>query len=99
MTTLHTLNASTHQHPELAARFLRCATSGDALLLLGNGIYNLSDKNFLQAVQQKKMSLYAMTMDVKARGLQAFAGNATAADDALFVELSCQHSKVVSWFP
>lgn len=99
MTTLHTLNTSALQQPELAARLLRCATHGDALLLLEDGTYNLPNSIFLQAVRQKNLALYSMTVDVTARGLQAWAHNATAADDALFVELSCLHSKVVSWFP
>ncbi len=98
MTTLHTLNTSALQQPELAARLLRCTTQGDALLLLEDGTYNLSNPHFLQAVQQKNLVLYAIAIDVNARGLQAWAANAKAADDALFVELSCLHSKVVSWF-
>lgn len=99
MTTLHTLNATALQNPELAARLLRCTTHGDALLLLEDGTYNLSNPNFLQEVRQKNLALYAMTIDVTARGLQAWASNATATNDALFVELSCLHSKVTSWFP
>lgn len=99
MTILHTFSTSAQQHAELAARLLRSVSRGDTLLLLGDGTYNLADKTFLQAVQEKELQLYAMTIDVQARGLQTVSNNANAADDALFVELSCQHSKVVSWFP
>jgi len=99
MTTLHTLNASAKQHAELTKRLLRCASQGDALLLLGDGTYNLADKAFLFATQEKGLLLYAMSIDLQVRGLQTIANNATSADDALFVALSCQHSKVVSWFP
>lgn len=99
MSTLHTLNASAQQHPELCERLLRCSSTGDALLLLSDGTYNLSNTHFLNMVQQKKLSLYAMRIDVHARGLQRWENNAQPADDGLFVALSCQHSKVVSWFP
>jgi sulfur relay protein TusB/DsrH len=99
MSTLHTLNASAQQHSELCERLLRCSSTGDAILLLSDGTYNLSNTSFLDAVKQKKLPLYAMTNDIQARGLQRWENHAQRADDGLFVTLSCQYSKVVSWFP
>ncbi|MCC7516123.1 MAG: sulfurtransferase complex subunit TusB [Pseudomonadales bacterium] len=98
MTTLHTLNTSAREHPDLFARLLRCTSHGDALLLLENGVYNLSDTDFLTRVQAVEISLYALNPDIQARGLATLPHHAHIISDANFVTLVCQHEKTVSWF-
>lgn len=102
--TLHTLNAS---QPELFQRLLRCATSGDSLLLIENGVYIIANKHALHAANSLGIRLYCLQVDVCARGLQRWLSSGKDASvmleistitDADFVELSCVHSKVVSWF-
>lgn len=96
--TLHTLNVSAHEHAALLQRLLRCASSGDGLLLIENGVYNLTDNNFLSAIAQAGLTLYGLQADLLARGLNSQDSSATVIDDNGFVELTCSHHKVVSWF-
>lgn len=101
--TLHTLNASAREHSALLQRLLRCASSGDSLLLIENGVYNLTDNDFLAAITQAGLTLHCMQADLFARGLNsqdssAAVIDATVVDDNSFVELTCSHHKVVSWF-
>lgn len=98
MTTLHTLNTTAREQSDLFARLLRCTSPGDALLLLENGVYNLSDTNFLTHVQATKVSLYALDPDIQARGLATLPHHAHIISDADFVTLVCHHEKTVSWF-
>ncbi len=98
MNTLHTLNASAREHGDLFARLLRSATAGDTLLLLENGVYNLSDANALQAIADAGLTLFALQADIVARGLAAAGAAANSVDDDGFVALACSHRKVVSWF-
>jgi sulfur relay protein TusB/DsrH len=97
MSTLHTLNASSRTHHALVSRLLCSASTGDAVLLIENGVYNLSDADFLQTLAQKNVSVYFLAIDAQARGLTINTALATPADDAQFVMLACEHSKVISW--
>jgi len=96
-TALHTLNASSREHPALLHRLLRMTSPGDAVLLIENGVYTLTDKAAVQAMASAGLALYALQADVLARGLDA--KNIAVVDDCGFVELACTHGKVVSWFP
>lgn len=96
MSTLHTLNASSHEQPALLARLLRMATPGDSLLLIENGIYTLTDAASLQAIADAGLCLHALQADLAARGIEA--KPASIVDDIGFVGLACNHRKVVSWF-
>ena len=99
MKTLHTLNASAREVPDLLARLLRSASPGDSVLLIEDGVYNLADSTALAAIDAGELGLYALQTDLAARGLQALAAEAGTAlvDDSGFVTLACNHAKVVSW--
>jgi sulfur relay protein TusB/DsrH len=103
--TLHTLNASAREQAALLQRLLRCASAGDSLLLIENGVYNLADTDALAAIKAAGLTLYCLQADVLARGLNhhhEMSGtttiDATVIDDSGFVELTCSHQKVISWF-
>lgn len=97
--TLHTLNVAAREQHDLLARLLRCATPGDSLLLIEDGVYNLADSTALAAIDAGELTLYALQTDLAARGLQQLAAEAgaTVVDDSGFVTLACSHGKVVSW--
>jgi sulfur relay protein TusB/DsrH len=96
--TLHTLNCSTREHAAVLERLLRCASTGDSLLLIENGVYNLTDIAAQRLIADAGLTLYCLKNDVLARGLQHSSASVKTVDDAGFVELSCTHAKVVSWF-
>ncbi|HSC76115.1 MAG TPA: sulfurtransferase complex subunit TusB [Pseudomonadales bacterium] len=101
--TLHTLNCSAREHTALLQRLLRCASAGDSLLLLENGVYNITDDAFLTTITRAGLTLYCLQADLLARGLHNHprhntVNDATIVDDNGFVELACHHHKVVSWF-
>jgi len=95
---LHTLNASAREQADLLARLLRCASSGDSVLLIENGVYNLTDNPTLHAISDAGLTLYCLQADCTARGLTDSASAAITVDDIGFVKLACTHHKVVSWF-
>lgn len=97
MTTLHTLNTAVHNNPDLFARLLRCASHGDSLLLIEDGVYNLGNAQALTAIDNAGLTLYCLEEDVSARGVQAARVSGHLVDDDGFVRLACCHHKVVSW--
>ena len=103
--TLHTLNASAREQAELLQRLLRCASPGDSLLLIENGVYNLTDADAIAAITEAGLQLYYLQADLLARGLKhceqsgiPTVNDTKVIDDAEFVTLSCSHQKVISWF-
>ncbi len=97
--TLHTLNASAREQAALLQRLLRCASTGDSLLLIENGVYNITDADSLKAVKATGLTIYCLQADVLARGLEhAELAGVQTVDDNQFVALSCSHQKVISWF-
>jgi tRNA 2-thiouridine synthesizing protein B len=97
MTTLHTLNASAADYSELLKRLLRYAERDDSILLIENGVYNLVNDDAMTAINTAGLTVYYLQNDSLARGIKVNSGNAI--DDQGFVELSCNHRKVLSWFP
>jgi tRNA 2-thiouridine synthesizing protein B len=95
---LHTLNASAREQADLLQRLLRCTTTGDSLLLIENGVYNMTDTTTLSAIANAGLTLYCLHADLLARGLDNYNSKAAIVDDKGFVELTCSHHKVVSWF-
>jgi tRNA 2-thiouridine synthesizing protein B len=97
--SLHTLNASSREHRALFERLLRCASAGDSVLLIENGVYSLTEATFLSALSDAGLTLYVLQADIAARGLQQYINtDVTMVDDAGFVALVCEHRKTVSWF-
>ncbi len=100
MMNLHTLNATAHEHPALLARLLRCASPGDSLLLIENGVYNVADPATLATINTAGVKVYYLQADAGARGLvHDTKTDIHAVDDDGFVALSCSHNNVISWFP
>lgn len=96
---LHTLNQAPGDINALQ-RCLNALSQDDALLLIEDGVYAA-----LPAYQQhffalpEGVQLYVLEPDLIARGLtDKTDAKFNTADDAEFVELACQHDKVISWF-
>ncbi len=90
---LHTLN----QAPSNSACLESCLEAmqpDDTLLLIEDGVY------WLQPAFEETLAsvgkLFALTPDIKARGLEIDADQQV--DDDGFVSLCVTHDKVVSWF-
>ena len=108
--TLHTLNASPFEHRVLFDRLIRFATPGDSLLLMENGVYTITNDYCLTTIRATGIALYCLQHDILARGLQhlpvltdEIAGTPKEnriylIDDTTFVDISCKHHKIVSWF-
>lgn len=99
MTTLHTINKA----PSDTSLWQSCLSAilpGDALLMIENGVYAASQTSITRQLQSMHdVSLYLLSADIEARGLtDQIRTDAALIDDLHFVELSCQHAKVVSWF-
>lgn len=93
MHTLHTLN----KPPSDASLWQACHNSllpGDGLLLIEGAVYAALKPEGLEHLN-KKINLYFLEADLSARGLPHPAGTV---DDAGFVALCSQYTKVVSWF-
>jgi len=96
---LHTLN----QPPgniECLKRCLSALSEGDALLLIEDGVLASLPAYAAHYDQiQVKISLYALQADLDARGLNDLKDNRfMVVDDGGFVDLACEHDKVVSWY-
>jgi tRNA 2-thiouridine synthesizing protein B len=96
-TTLHTLNKAPNSHSALWQSCLAAIKPDDTLLLIEDGVYALASSTQLLNHNQATSVLYLKT-DVEARGLHAFTSPSQLVSDKQFVELSCSHHKVVSWF-
>lgn len=93
MTTLHTINC-TPSNRDCWQDCLNAISDGDTLLMIENGVYGAMSK---ADFWPDNVQIAALEGDLKARGLSAPASVETISMQA-FVELSVQHSKVVSWF-
>ena len=96
MATLHVLSHSPFTDNRLAS-CQRLLGTHDALLLCGDAVYALLPGNALSGpLQQRKLALYALEEDVKARAIQAPAW-VTVVDYPAFVQLSIDFDKVNTW--
>lgn len=87
MTSLHMVN----QRAALAS-CLQAMQAGDSLLLCGDAV--LAAQQVLDA--QPAVTLYLLQDDSQARGL-AEQWHEHLVDYATFVQLSCQHQRVLAW--
>ena len=96
MSTLHTLAKSPDSN--LLSNCQQLLASKDALLLIEDGVYYASRDDLLVTLSPKQ-KLYALREDINARGLQSHvAANVEVIGTRRFVELCCEHKKVVNWF-
>jgi tRNA 2-thiouridine synthesizing protein B len=97
---LHTVNKSPFDHNTLET-CLRFARQGSALLLIEDGVYAAArDTAVSKRVQEamKKVSIYALTPDVEARGMQhRVMDGVRLVDYGGFVDLVVEHNAVQSW--
>ncbi|HIF75870.1 MAG TPA: sulfurtransferase complex subunit TusB [Porticoccaceae bacterium] len=95
MTSLHTITK-----PPSAAALQSCAkflSEGDSILLLEDGVYYSADANNWPALPLGT-KVYGLKEDFVARGLSKIVDRQVElVDYARFVQLSCEHDKVVSW--
>lgn len=93
MKTLHTVNKP-GQPMELCIRAL---VSGDSILLMEDGVYELLSSGKMIDALPDDCSLFVLEVDAKARGVSvAEQLSAISYDD--FVSLSVEYDKVLSWF-
>lgn len=98
---LHILRHSPHAESSFAS-CLRTISPGQSLLLIEDSVYSLlpgtSSRNALDSLPDT-LNLYALDVDLEARGLVPgdVPARTTIIDYARMVELTIQHTKVVSW--
>tara|TARA_B100001540_G_scaffold287328_1_gene281747 strand:+ start:639 stop:926 length:288 start_codon:yes stop_codon:yes gene_type:complete len=93
---LHTLAAS----PASAAfaDCLRVLRAGDAVLLLGNGVYAACDRDALESLAQSGAQLYLLEDDARAAGVTAETDCASRVDMDAFVALTERFPKQLAWY-
>ena len=93
---LHTLNAS----PDSAAfrQCLRLLAPGDALLLLGAGVYvAIADSAARAELDACGVEWHVLAADALAAGINERLGGASIVDIDGFVELSERYSRQLAW--
>jgi len=92
MTTLHILNKTFYDNCQQAV------APNDVLLLIQDGVYLMLNQNFIDFVTKNSIhTLYALQNDAVARGLKPTTASAKLIDYQRFVELTVNHSPIVSW--
>ena len=94
---LHTVNKT----GECLERCLGMLSQGDAVLLIEDGVYaakdNMDNQQTWEAIPAK-VSCYALVDDLAARGISdKMLTQITPADWTLFVSLTTEYDKVISW--
>lgn len=85
--TLHILSQN---NPQILANCLCTSVSGDVIILINDGVYNLATQpNF-----GDHLKVYALDEDTKTRGL-SFKNTLSYKE---FVALSCQHTPIQTWY-
>lgn len=102
MTTLHTVNKSPFTNTTLSSCLQVCG-KGDNILLLEDGVFGaMSSAPCAQELSQlikNGVTVYALTSDVNARGLQEkVRRDIFITDYHGFVQLSTEHRCVQSWY-
>jgi tRNA 2-thiouridine synthesizing protein B len=95
--TLHTLNAT-----PVSAAFadcLRLLAPGDALLLLGDGVYAAMEASpARQALDASPARVYVLQPDAAAAGVLGHIGGAELVDIDGFVALSEHYARQLAWY-
>ncbi|GJM12969.1 MAG: multidrug MFS transporter [Pseudohongiella sp.] len=96
MSCLHTINKSSDS--KLLESCLNVIAAGDAILFLEDGVYHCNSANTIRSIGEK-VKVYGLREDILARAtLAKLDSKVEVVDNAKFVELCCEHAKVVSWF-
>lgn len=97
---LHTVNQSPFNDSSFS-ECLKFCSRGSSVLLIEDGVYAGKDNTpYSKLIEtHSEIQFYALSADVKARGLsQHLAPAITLIDDSEFVELAVTHHSVQSWF-
>lgn len=102
MSTLHTINKSSFSYNTLASCIRVCAKD-DGILLLEDGVFGAIKgapcAEELQRLISTGIKVYALSDDIKARGLsEKLQDNIALTDYNGFVQLSITHRSVQSWY-
>lgn len=102
MSTLHTVNKSSFSYNTLASCIKVC-TYADGILLLEDGVFGAIKgapcAEELQQLIDNGVKVYALTNDIRARGLsEKIQDNIQLTDYDGFVQLSITHRCVQSWY-
>lgn len=94
---LHTLNCN--DSSESFRDCLRTAQAGDAILLLGDGVYGaLANSESAQALRDCPAKVMALDTDVLAAGLETRLGSTPLVDMDAFVALSEYYPRQLAWY-
>ncbi len=101
MTVLHTVNKSPYERDSLEA-CLRLAEKGSSVLLIEDAVYaaaNDSVASEILAQAMQRVSVYVLSPDLRARGLQQsrLLEGVKDVDYRGFVRLVTEHKGVQSW--
>jgi tRNA 2-thiouridine synthesizing protein B len=97
---LHIVNKS-HAQTRSLASCLRLALAGDALLLIEDGVYAVTQGGATSAGMTEaaaRLKVYALQPDLDARGMGSkLMAGVTAVDYGGFVDLVAEHNTCQSW--
>jgi sulfur relay protein TusB/DsrH len=98
MASLHIVNASSERRAALDS-CLRAASSGDTVLLIGNGVFWAVASMFEGVAKRaSNVTCVALVADIASRGIGHLVAPAIQqVDDAAFVDLVVAHHPIVSW--
>ncbi|MDO3382286.1 sulfurtransferase complex subunit TusB [Gilvimarinus algae] len=101
MSTLHTVNKSPFSNNSLESCLQLCSEQ-DCILLIEDGAYGAVAHSpcagSLQQASARGIGIYVLQSDAQARGLQDLLDNIEPTDYQGFVQLSCQHQCIQSWY-
>ncbi len=98
MSSLHIVNKTPERGTALQD-CLRCASEEDAILLIEDAVYLARDTAANGRFWHDcRMNIHVLEKDCQARGVSAVCPTINILPDAGFVQLACDHNKVVSWF-
>lgn len=101
MSTLHTVNKSPFATQALLSCLNHCK-DGDAVLMIEDGVYGGMDGSGMASMvadMSKKISLYVLSPDLAARGVDGgrLIAGVKGTDYAGFVDLVANHDRVQNW--
>jgi tRNA 2-thiouridine synthesizing protein B len=95
---LHIVNKSPEGSTALAD-CLRFCRSGDAVMLIEDGVYAALAGEWLEQLLATGAQVHALTPDLAARGVaERCDGRVAVLDYAGFVQLCCDHNPIQSWY-
>lgn len=94
--TLHIVSKIGSQVTPSFSTFLKTCAKGDAIIFIGDGVFNLTSSKEALEQELKNLPIYALEDDIAARGVMDFTP-AGKVDYKQFVELTTEYRKTMSW--